>query len=333
MARLPKKSRTTVEQLRPDLNDGPVIGIIVNPHARKNRRNRRDTAAWMSATAGSLADVRTTASPDEVDGVAAEFRDRGLPMIGISGGDGTLHTVLSRLMRVYAPAPPPPLLILKGGTMDLVSRTLRLRGDGFGILRRLVARLRTGEGVRIHERDTLRAEGRFGFLFGAGAVTTFLEEVYAAKKGLRANLRVFGRAVFESIKQPVDARIFRPMEAQVTVDERPIPFNSFQVLIAGTVENYGHLAGVEFRPLSRALEKVGRFHTIVSGISPRELVRNLDNIRRGRAIRHELHFDGVVGQIRIAAAEPFSYTLDGDLYQSGGVLSVETGPSVKLVEV
>lgn len=310
-----------------------MIGIIVNPHARKNRRNRRDTALWMSATAGDLADVRTTATPDEVDGVAAEFRDRGIPLIGISGGDGTLHTVLSRLMRVYAPRQPPPILILKGGTMDLVSRTLRLRGDGFSILRRLVTRLKSGAGVRLHERDTLHAEGRYGFLFGAGAVTSFLEEVYAAKKGLRANLKVFGRAVFESIKSPVDARIFRPMQARVTVDERPVRFDNFQVLIAGTVENYGHLAGVEFRPLSRALEKVGRFHTIVSAITPGELVRNLDNIRRGRAIRHDLHFDGVVGRIGIAAEEPFSYTLDGDLYQSGGTLAVETGPPVKLVEV
>ncbi len=310
---------------------GPVIGIIVNPHARKNRRNRRDPARWMADTAGGLAVVRTTASPDEVDGVAAEFRERQIPIIGISGGDGTLHTVLSRLIRVYASAPP-PLLILKGGTMDLVSRTLKLRGDGFAILRRFVSRIRQGESLRLHARDTLEADGRFGFLFGAGAVTAFLEEVYAAKKGLRANLKAFGRAVFEGIKQPADARIFRAMQARVQVDERILPFENFQVLIAGTVENYGHLAGVEFRPLARALEKGGCFHTILSGMPPHELVRNLDNIRRGRPIRHAQHFDGIASRLTVRAGDPFSYTLDGDLYQSQGELVLKTGPSVKLVE-
>lgn len=317
----------------PQFDNGPAIGIIVNPHARKNRKNRRDPAKWMTKTAGELADVRQTASPDEVDEVAADFRDRQIPMIGISGGDGTLHTVLSRLMRVYAPAAPPPLLILKGGTMDLVSRTMPLKGDGFAILRRLVKRLIDKRDLIVHERDTLQADGRWGFLFGAGAVTTFLEEVYAAKKGLRANLKVFSRALFESIKQPADARIFRTMQADVRVDDRSVHFDSFQVLIAGTVENYGHLAGVEFRPLSRALEKPGRFHTILTGMTPSDLVRNLGNIRRGQAIRHPMHFDGTAARVVVEATQPFAYTLDGDLYQSDGKLLLETGPTVRLVEV
>ncbi len=78
-----------------------MTGIIVNPHSRRNRRTKCAAVREFAEIGGDDVDVRATATLDELDACLAEFRDRNYECVAISGGDGTIHHVLSRLVAVY----------------------------------------------------------------------------------------------------------------------------------------------------------------------------------------------------------------------------------------
>jgi len=98
------------------------IGIIINPHAKKNRKMKINPADLYREIGGAHVEVRVTRSLDEVFTAAEEFRRMGISYLGVCGGDGTLHHVLSRFLHVYRGAELPTLVILKGGTMDTICR-------------------------------------------------------------------------------------------------------------------------------------------------------------------------------------------------------------------
>ena len=145
------------------------IGIIVNPHARSNRRAKRDPAERFAEIGDGLADVRKTQNLEEVEQAAKDFRATGVSFVGVSGGDGSCHHAITRLIRAYAPGPPPPVLLLKGGTMDLAALAVGLKGRGPDILERLVRTMREGREVEIQRRDTLKIGTCTDFCGGRGS--------------------------------------------------------------------------------------------------------------------------------------------------------------------
>ncbi len=82
-------------------------------------------------------------------------------------------------------------MVLKGGTMDNVSRSIHLRGQGHDVLRRLLKKISAGGKIEIRKRGTMRIGDRYCFIFGTGFVTNFLEEVYrGGEKGNFRNIQV-----------------------------------------------------------------------------------------------------------------------------------------------
>jgi diacylglycerol kinase family enzyme len=305
------------------------IGIIVNPHAKFVRKSRIDIPALYGLIGGEFADVRTPSSFGELDEAITSFRESSVDCIGVSGGDGTLHQALTRAIRLYAPDSPPPILILKSGTMDNVARTIALKGKGPDILKRMIAAFKQGKTPAAHRRDTIKVGERYGFLFGAGLTSNFLEAAYEGdRKGFLKNAEVIARAVAGGVAGSRKGLLKR-LNAKVIADGRALPFNDVLGMLAGTVEH----VGMGFSPMPRAVEKDGTFQLIVSGISPMKAVFQMLRLMRGRPLRGEANFNDLVSRLEIVSGEPFRYTLDGDLYTADKTLLVETGPPVHLVEV
>ena len=314
------------------------VGVIVNPHAKKNRRMKKDAAEEFSRIGGEFADVRTTRDLDEVDKVIGDFKAAGVYCIGASGGDGSLHHVLSRIIKIYHPEPPPPFLILKGGTMNNISMTIGLKGDGFKILKRLRNRLEKDEPIQTYVRDTLRVKDKIGFIFGMGVVTTFLNQVYNQKeKGFVSNIKTLRDMFAEALMDPPEKKIFTSVKVRSRVDDKLLSFDEITALLIGTVEHTGHIAKLNFTPTRRATDQDLTMHAVISALSPRDLMRNIGKLRKGVAIKNERHFDGLIKTLRITSNEgadsPIPYTIDGDLYHSQGELLLEMGPQIELVYV
>jgi diacylglycerol kinase family enzyme len=306
------------------------IPIIVNPYSRKNRKTKGNSIDVFRKIGGELVDVRPTGTIEELDAVAEDCRKKLVPYLAISGGDGTLHQVISRFINIYEPAPIPPVVILKDGTMNNISGTIRLKGDGYAILKRLLRAIGRGRPVDAVTRYTMKIGDRYCFLFGTGLTTNVLNAVYEGdKKDIPKVVRVMIKAFSDGIIRPDSSPLYKRLRAKVYFNGQEVPSNDLLGILAGTVED----VGMGFRPLNREMPDEPGFHVIATGVKPIVLARHIFTLARGGTFEHPLHYDSHVRNLRIASNEPFEYTMDGDIYFADRELYVETGPAVTLVSV
>ncbi len=306
------------------------IGIIVNPNAKRIRKMKTSPAETFRAIAGDYADIRETACVEDVQNIIKIFKDEKIPYIGICGGDGTIHGVVTDIVNVYDRDEIPPILILKCGTMNNVARTAGLKGSGPAALKRLVSAFKTDTAIRTVTRDTMKIGDKYCFLFGAGFTTNFLDAAYSGtEKGVVQNLKVIKRAITDSFKEVKADSMFNGLDAEIFCDGEILPFRNVTGILTGTVEH----VGMGFSPMPDSIKEEGSFQAIICGMSPRDIVKNLFKLKSGKPIKNSLHINTLMSKLKIHNSVPFRYTMDGDLYDSSPELSVETGPAVRLIEV
>ena len=173
----------------------PKIGLISNPRSQRNRRGLQEIRQIL-ARAPDIVHVATEASGD-LDEVLADFAKRGVDLLLINGGDGTVQNVLTGLFERRDFETPPPLGILPRGTANTTAADVGLRGKTGAALSRLIAASRSGTITdHIVERPVLRIENlaggaaQRGMMFGAGAIPDAIElfnqEVYG--RGLKGEV-------------------------------------------------------------------------------------------------------------------------------------------------
>jgi hypothetical protein len=127
---------------------------------------------------------------EALDEVLPELARQDISLLLISGGDGTVQTVLTRLFETPSFERIPYLAILPRGTANTTAADVGLRGKAGAALARLIAASRDGTlAEHVVERRILRIENiqggapQRGMMFGAGAITDAIElchrEVYA----------------------------------------------------------------------------------------------------------------------------------------------------------
>jgi hypothetical protein len=173
----------------------PKIGLISNPRSQRNRRGL-DEIDTVVARAPDVIHV-ATGGRELLDDVLAEFARQGVRVLLISGGDGTVQTVLTRLFEAPLFERTPYLAILPRGMANTTAADVGLRGRPAEALARLIAVSRDGT-IAEHavERRILRVENvqgagpQRGMMFGAGAIPDVIDfccrEMYA--RGLKGKL-------------------------------------------------------------------------------------------------------------------------------------------------
>jgi hypothetical protein len=182
------------------------------------------------------------------------------------------------------------------------------------------------------ERDLLSVEvdggpARLGFIFGTGAVVTFLDAYYATGRpspAVAAALLV--RAVGSAL---VGGRFAGALAARevvrVTADGDDWPDVPFLAVLAGAVPEIGF----GFTPFGRCDEQPGFFHAVGVTGSALQLAAQLPRIWLGRPWRRTLAVDGVARDLLLEG--PLRCTVDGDLYEARQGARVRTGPPVRLL--
>ena len=103
------------------------IGIISNPKSKQNRKHpeRMRNLAYLVGTKG---EAKETRSFDDLYRVVEDFHRAQIDIIGINGGDGSLHVVVTAFAKVYKDAPLPKFAILRGGTLNTIAAGLGIKG-------------------------------------------------------------------------------------------------------------------------------------------------------------------------------------------------------------
>jgi hypothetical protein len=307
------------------------IGIVNNPQARRNRLSP-ETARRLGALLDGEGEVADAATRGELAHVVERFKERAIDVLAVNGGDGTGHVVLTAFAEAYGAKPLPSIALLRGGAMNTVADAHKLRGSPESILRALLERRRSGEPWRTVERDLLAVEAdgeppRCGFLFGTGAVVTFLDAYYrnpSPRRATAAGLLV--RAVASTLLGGRFAAALTAREAlRVTSDGDDWPDVPFLAVLAGAVPEIGF----GFTPFSRCDEQPGFFHAVGVTGSVLQVAAHLPQVWLGYPWKRSLAVDAVTRDLRIDG--PVRYTVDGDLYEARRTLRVRTGPPVRLI--
>ncbi len=308
------------------------IGIVNNPRSRRNRR-QPGIAQRLRAQLGDDGEVADAATPEELERAVERFRASGVDVVGVNGGDGTGHFVLTALARAYGAAPLPRLLLLRGGAMNTVAHGHGIGGGPEHILREVLIRRRHGFPLRTVARDLLRvsADGgapRYGFIFGTGAIVAFLEAYYGTGRPSPATaavlvVRGFGSAL---VGGEFAATLTHRAPVRVATDGDDWEDGSYLAVAAGSTPDIGF----GFRAFARCGEQPGFFHAVGVTGSVAQLARSLPRLRRGKPWRRRVAQDEVTRELVLEGDAP-RFTIDGDLYGAERTVRVETGPAVEIV--
>ncbi|MDC0745907.1 diacylglycerol/lipid kinase family protein [Polyangium mundeleinium] len=307
------------------------IGVVLNPRSRQNRRDPA-AASRLARTLGDRGVVRTAQTREDLARIAEDFRKLKIDVLGISGGDGTNHITLTGFLEVYSDEPLPPIAFLRGGTMNTVANAVGVpRGKPDGLLSTLIARYneRGKASLRVVERNTMRIDDHYGFIFGTGAIHGYMAEYYRHPEPnpvhAASTLYEASKSVMLGHRTPVAERWEGSVELSGGVR---LPMRDYLCIAAGTVDQIG----LGFRPFYRSGHVPGRFHILGIHTSALGFVKKLPDIWQARPMGEEHTYDHLAEHaILEARSGVVRYVLDGDLHEHRGPLEMRVGPRVQIV--
>lgn len=309
------------------------IGIITNPHSRRNRRHP-ERMRRLGYMLGQNDSYELTNRVEDVAAVAERFKDSGIEILALNGGDGTNHVTLTTFIKVYGDEPLPKVALLRGGTMNTVSNGVGINGTPPRLIANLVEKYYTGQPFETTRRNTLRVidetGDRYGFIFGNGVVANFLEEYYGTGNPSPTTAAVLLAKAVASLPMGGDLqeRLFRPFTARIELDKDSWESRDYTSVLAATVDQIG----LGFRPFIRSQEREGAFHLLGIIARPLELAMQLPRIRLGLPVDENKIRSAVSGRALFRSDQPISYTIDGDMHiAADGMVTLEAGPSIEII--
>jgi diacylglycerol kinase family enzyme len=308
----------------------PGIGLITNPRSRANKRDPSKPRK-LGYLIGSHGTAEATKSLDDLYRVCEEFKKERIEVLGISGGDGTMHHTLTAMIKTYGDQPLPLVAILRGGTMNTIANSLGIRGETPKLLFELVDKHRRGQELDVFEREVLQVGDKYGFIFGNGIIYNFLHEYYATgdpSPSTAAKL-ILSAAASTMVSGPLSQRIYRRFHARVVADGDEWACEDFITVAAAVVEQIG----LGFRLFYRCNERPASFAVLGIHTSALGFVTELGRIRAGKSMRRDKVIDAVAREVIFSSDEQLEYIIDGDTYICADSLTLRTGPRLRFVRL
>jgi diacylglycerol kinase family enzyme len=159
----------------------PNIAVLTNPFARAVRKTPGLLTGIAQALGahGILHNVKTI---DGLETIVKALPAQYITHVGIIGGDGSISLILAALARYFPANSLPRILILRGGTVNVLAGNLGLKGHPEALLRDFIANsMKTRTPWSEKAFFTITVNDRLGFLFASGSPTRFLTEFYKQK--------------------------------------------------------------------------------------------------------------------------------------------------------
>jgi diacylglycerol kinase (ATP) len=311
----------------------PGIGIISNPHSRRNRRHPEQMRR-LAYVLGQDDTYELTNRIEDVGDAARQFKQNDIDILALNGGDGTNHVTLTKFIEVWGDAPLPKVALLRGGTMNTVSDAVGVKGSPPRLLANLVEKYYTKQPFETTCRDLLEITDetgtRYGFIFGNGIVSNFLEVYYdTGKPSPTMAARLLAKAIATMpFGSEINRKLFRPFRARIELDEQVWSERDYTAVLASTVDQIG----LGFRPFIRSEECEGAFHILGLVSGPIDTVKALPRIRLGLPVDDDVFRSSVSDEAVFISEEPITYTIDGDMHcAESGRVTLKTGPRVEII--
>lgn len=310
------------------------IGVVTNPRSRKNRRNpvMAETLAYVL---GARDHFHAPTSLEALAETARKFREYDIDVLCINGGDGTIHQVMTAMVRAYEGDPLPEVALLRGGTMNIVASSLGNRIRPEEMLQQVVS---SYHGTTPLPETTLRllevdiedgSPPLYGFISGNGIIARFLELYYDRPdpSPIDAAWLLFRAALSAVVGGSLARKLTEPWKGEVQLDGTSWPHDEWIAVALGTVEQIG----LGFPAFHRVFAHPAHFQVVGVGSSVAELALGLPRLYRGRGIGGRNNFTDVAQRVTLHGPPNQPLTIDGDFYQTPtGRIHYSLGPTVTM---
>jgi len=305
----------------------PGIGIILNPHSRSNRKNP-ERITRLGFIVGDKGACKQTQDLKDLPEIVHEFKERKIDILGISGGDGTNHCTLTTFINEYKDTPLPKVAFLRGGTMNAIANALDIHGSPEQILSNLILKYHEDQPFDTTEVDLLNVNGKYGFIFGNGLLSRFIDVFYKNKGGPFSAFSLLSKVIFGSyFNTRFTCDLAERFDAEVLIDGEPWRFKNFTFMDAGTMDHFSF--GV--RPLYRARSKPGFFQMMGFSGSPRDIVNSFPRILLRKPQKSKYYEDTMGQRAEIKLEKPQAYMVDGDMQPASDHIILEAGPRLTVI--
>jgi diacylglycerol kinase family enzyme len=304
-------------QVTLESGDEPRVGMLINPLSGKNCRGSETILQTIGEDHAVL--LHKVQSPQDVYDALIDFGRQKVNILVISGGDGTVQAALTVLLQHHPFASQPELMVLEGGTTNMIAGDVGVLGDQGHALRRLFQWIQTGNGrITRMQRPIIRLqvpghEVKYGMFFGAAIISQGTRYYHKTKhkKGLRGFPGIcmtIARFLWGIIHQ--DNQVVAPTHIKVSLNKQLLQKEDFMLLFVSTLDRlfFGlrPFWGLEHGPL--------QFTAVRS--QARCLLRVLPFLVRGRRVGKGTNENGYyshnVEEVELYLKD--SVVLDGEMY-------------------
>ncbi len=294
-----------------------VVGVLINPLSGKNRQG----SATRLQAIGEHPDVllQMVQTPQDVYDSLIDFARRKVNILVISGGDGTIQAVLTVLFHHHPFTIQPQLIVLEGGTTNMIAGDVGILGNQVRAMSRIIEWVQTSNtNVTCEQRSVLRLsvpghEVKYGMFFGAACISQGVQYYQSnlhnnrlhGLPGICMTLVRFLWALIGHHKQ-----IAAPTLLQVSLDKKALEKEKFILFFVSTLDRL--FFGI--RPFWGKENGQLRFTAVKA--KAKYLLRVLPFLVRGRMARKATPANGYyshnVDEIELYTSD--SMALDGEIY-------------------
>jgi hypothetical protein len=293
------------------------IGVLSNLRAGKQDSKVEKMLAFLERHRDVV--HRETSDDTSVPGALAELAERGVEVLVLNGGDGTVQLALTHLLHDPASSWRPWLAPVRGGRTNMTALDLGAHRDPVRGLAGLIAADRAGRlAERVCQRAVLRvelAEGvHYGMFLGAGVLHRAVELTLHTFPDGKAQ-GVFGAGLVTGVLIARAAAggmrgVLSPDKMRVSLDGESLEPRELLLVMASTLDRLF----LRMRPFWGREAAPVRVTLIAS--RARGLARSPLGILRGRPARHVRPENGYWGRNvhELAIQLDAGLVLDGELY-------------------
>lgn len=315
------------------------IAIVMNPHSRALKTDPSIHRQFIT-TIGDQGRVYLTSSLDALNQTMHSLQQNPPKIIGIVGGDGTVTCTLSALHQNWGQCSPPPIVVLGGGTVNVLARNLGFTRPPLDNLKSVLAGSKVNANLPTVEIPTLRADSILGFQFAAGAAVHFLEAFYANKGSARdAAQLVASLALGAVVPPPLRATLLNAKQSgafdeivrctpfAIRIEEsntqKTRPLSPISLIFSSTIPRIAF--GL---PLFSDLALGdGRASLLTTATTGQRFLRAALACAVGRPPKEPEVTMEFFHSLELSAPTPFKWTLDGEIFEATeSRVTVEIGP-------
>lgn len=314
------------------------IGVISNSFARLVRKNP-STNSKLQSLLSNRGLFRVTQNTAQLAEALLHFREQGVTCVGIVGGDGSINLVLTELLKLHSPQSLPVILLLGGGTANVLALNLGLNSNPIKVMSDFLNVNATSPNkLRSVTIPSLNINGHTGFLFANGIASRFLDLFYRNKGNTADAALLLARAALESAV-PISPLIPDTGKFNSLSMATPMTLSASERVNAWA-SAHPNITTVFVSSLKYMGFGIPLFHNLdgihaelfATSLEKQALAWQLARLFFHRPLEHPHSVQELVTEVKVVTSPHELYTIDGELFDAPkeGVI-IKTGQAFTFV--